>query len=124
MHAPGPMQPPQQDYECSETREAGSAARLNNRQTVVIVGTTLTVGVCICAMIFASTLAIRADIRAEFRKVDANLQAMRTELRGKIATLRQELGTKIDGLQGAKRQAQRACPSNASMDADASRSKQ
>ena len=108
----------------ARTREAGSAARLNNRQTVVIVGTTLTVGVCICAMIFASTLAIRADIRAEFRKVDANLQAMRTELRGKIATLRQELGTKIDGLQGAQRQAQRACPSNASMDADASRSKQ
>ena len=97
MRTPGQCCRRNKTMNAARTREAGSAARLDNRQTVVIVGTTLTVGVSICAMILASTLAIRADVRTEFRKLDANLQAMRIELRGEIATLRQELGTKIDG---------------------------
>jgi len=71
---------------------------LNNGQTVAIIGTTLTVAVAIGAMIFASTSAIRTELRAEIQRVDANMKDMREELSADIEGLREELRGDIEGV--------------------------
>ena len=71
---------------------------LNNGQTVAIIGTTLTVAVAIGAMIFASTSAIRTELRAEIQRVDANMKDMREELSGDMEGLREELRADIEGV--------------------------
>lgn len=71
---------------------------LNNGQTVAIIGTTLTVAVAIGAMIFASTSAIRTELRAEIQRVDANMKDMREELSADIEGLREELSGDIEGV--------------------------
>ena len=60
---------------------------LNNGQTVAMIGTTLTVAVGIAAMIFASTSAIRVELRTEIRRVDATIAQMRKELSADIKGL-------------------------------------
>ncbi len=54
--------------------------RLSNCQAAAIIITTLMVGVGICAMIVASTLIIRAELRTEIRRMDSSLLDMRKEL--------------------------------------------
>ena len=71
---------------------------LNNGQTVAIIGTTLTVAVAIGAMIFASTSAIRTELRAEIQRVDANMKDMREELSADIEGVREELSADIEGV--------------------------
>ena len=71
---------------------------INNGQTVAMIGTTLSVAVAIGAMIFASTSAIRTDLRAEIQRVDANVKDMRTELRADIEGVRKELTADIEGV--------------------------
>ena len=76
----------------------GVSGWLNNGQTVTIVGTTLTVAVAIGAMIFASTSAIRMELRTEIQRVDANMTQMRKELSADIEGLREELSADIHRL--------------------------
>ena len=76
---------------------------LNNGQTVAMIGTTLTVAVGIAAMIFASTSAIRVELRTEIRRVDATIAQMRKELSAEIEGVREELSDDIQGLDGRLR---------------------
>ena len=69
---------------------------LSSHQTVAIIGTILTVAVAIGTMIFASTSAIRAELRAEIQRVDANMKDMRAELRADIEGVRAEIKV-LDG---------------------------
>ena len=74
----------------TKTREGSQSVCpgvLGNGQTVAIIGTTLTVAVGIAAMIFASTSAIRVELRTEIRRVDANMAEMRKELSAEIKGL-------------------------------------
>ena len=71
---------------------------LGNGQTVAIIGTTLTVAVGIGAMIFASTSAIRVELRTEIRRVDSNMAEMRKELSAEIKGVRKELSAEIKGV--------------------------
>ena len=66
------------------------------RQTVAIVGTTLTVAVGIGAMIFASTSALRTELHTEIQRVDANMRDMRQELRADIDGVRADIRV-LDG---------------------------
>ena len=81
-------------------------------QTVAIVGTVLTVGVGIGAMVFSATASIRGEvsnIRGEVRglaekladthdSLAAEIKATRLELRGEIKATRLELMGEIKGL--------------------------
>ena len=85
----------------TKTREGNQSVCpgvLGNGQTVAIIGTTLTVAVGIAAMIFASTSAIRVELRMEIRRVGANMAEMRKELSAEIKGVREELSADIDGV--------------------------
>ena len=88
-----------------KTREGSKSVgsqRLSNCQAAVIIITTLMVGVGICAMIVASTSTIRAELRTEIRRVDANLLDMRRELSAEINRLRHELSADIQEMRPAR----------------------
>ena len=87
----------------TERTGPGVPGWLNNGQTVTIVGTTLTVAVAIGAMIFASTSAIRMELRTEIQRLDANMTQMRKELSADIDGVREELSADIKGLDGRLR---------------------
>ena len=87
----------------TERTGPGGPGWLNNGQTVTIVGTTLTVAVAIGAMIFASTSAIRMELRTEIQRLDANMTQMRKELSADIDGVREELSADIKGLDGRLR---------------------
>ena len=87
----------------TERTGPGVPGWLNNGQTVTIVGTTLTVAVAIGAMIFASTSAIRMELRTEIQRLDANMTQMRKELSANIDGVREELSADIKGLDGRLR---------------------
>lgn len=63
-------------------------------QTIAIIGTVLTVGIGIGAMVLASTSAMRA----EMNRLHARIDDVRTELIARIDDVRKELGAQIDGL--------------------------
>jgi len=80
----------------AEETGSGLPKWLNNGQTVAIIGTTLTVAVAIGTMIFASTSAIRGELRAEIQRVDTNMKDMRAELKADIEGVRAEIKV-LDG---------------------------
>ena len=49
-------------------------------RTIAIIGTVLTVGICICAVICATTSALKAEMKTRRTEVSASLEEMRTEL--------------------------------------------
>ena len=80
-------------------QEASQAARRSlptwlDGQTIAIIGTVLTVGVGIGAMILASTSALRAEMNGLHARIDD----VRTELLTRIDDVRKELSAQIRGL--------------------------
>lgn len=77
-------------------QEAAGRALPNwlNGQTFAIIGTVLTVGVGIGAMVLASTSAMRAETNSLHARIDH----VREELTDKIEDVRKELGAQIAGL--------------------------
>ena len=74
-------------------------------QTIAIIGTVLTVGIGIGAMVLASTSAMRAEMNRLHARIDdvrteliARIEDVRKELTVKIEDVRKELGAQIDGL--------------------------
>ena len=85
-------------------------------QTIAIIGTVLTVGIGISAMVLASTSAMRSemnglharidDVREELtakiedvrKELTDKIEDVRTELTAKIEDVRKELGAQIEGL--------------------------
>lgn len=74
-------------------------------QTIAIIGTVLTVGVGIGAMVLASTSAMRSEMNALHTRIDdvreeltTKIDDVRKELTGKIEDVRKELGAQIAGL--------------------------
>ena len=67
-------------------------------QTIAIIGTMLTVGVGIGAMILASTSALRGEMNGLRTELGARIENVRTELTAGIENVRKELTAKIDGL--------------------------
>ena len=74
-------------------------------QTIAIIGTVLTVGIGIGAMVLASTSAMRAEtdrlharIDDVHRELTAKIEDVRKELTAKIEDVRKELGAQIAGL--------------------------
>lgn len=63
-------------------------------QTIAIIGTVLTVGIGIGAMVLASTSAMRAEMNGLHTSIDD----VRKELTDKIEGVRKELGAQIAGL--------------------------
>ena len=63
-------------------------------QTIAIIGTVLTVGIGIGAMVLASTSAMRAEMNGLHARIDD----VRKELTAKIEDVRKELGAQIEGL--------------------------
>ncbi len=74
-------------------------------QTIAIIGTVLTVGIGIGAMVLASTSAMRAEMNRLHARIDdvrteliARIDDVRKELTVKMEDVRKELGAQIDGL--------------------------
>ena len=74
-------------------------------QTIAIIGTVLTVGIGIGAMVLASTSAMRAEMNGLHARIDDvreeltdKIEDVRKELTAKIDDVRKELGAQIAGL--------------------------
>ena len=90
-------------YRVRAVQEASQAVRRTlptwlDGQTIAIIGTVLTVGVGIGAMILASTSGLRAEMNGLRTELTARIESVRTELTARIENVRKELGTQIAGL--------------------------